>query len=161
MRLWRTGPGEFSENSLARRYPAVELVVDCRPRWAGCITMRRRVLLAENNSMVARALVRLLSADFEVVAVVASGEDLIDQAGKLSPDAIVSDVGLDGLDGISATVEIRRRFPTIPILLATGDDVDVLRHSAIGAGAFALLPKSDLKVLVDILHQLLPRTQQS
>ena len=121
--------------------------------------MRHRVLLAENDSMVAKVLVRLLSADFEVVAVVASGEDLIDQVSKLSPDAILSDVGLDGLDGISATVEIRRRFPTIPILLATGDHVDFLWHSAIGAGASALLPKSDPRLLVDILHELLLRTQ--
>lgn len=121
--------------------------------------MRQRVLLAENNSMMARALMRLLSSDFEVVAVVASGEDLIDQASKLSPDAVLADVGLDGLDGISATVEIRRRFPTIPIVLVTAYDVDSLRHSAIAAGASALLPKSDLEVFVDILHQLLPRAQ--
>lgn len=119
--------------------------------------MRQRVLLAENNSMMARELMRLLSSDFEVVAVVASGEDLIDQASKLSPDAVLADVGLDGLDGISATVEIRRRFPTIPIVLVTAYDVDSLRQSAIAAGASALLPKSALKVFVDILHQLLPK----
>ena len=121
--------------------------------------MRQRVLVAENNSTMARTLMRLLSADFDVVAVVASGEDLIDQASKLSPDAIVSDVGLDGLDGISATVEIRRRFATIPILLVTASDVNSLRHSAIRMGASALLSKGDLKDLVDILHKLLPRTQ--
>ena len=121
--------------------------------------MRQRVLVAENNSMMARALVRILSSDFEVVAVVASGEDLIDQASKLSPDAILSDVGLDGLDGISATVEIRRRFATIPILLLTASDADSLRHSAIRGGASALVSKSDLKDVVDILHKLLPGTQ--
>ena len=121
--------------------------------------MRQRVLLAENNSMMAGALLRLLSSDFEVVAVVTSGEDLIDRASKLSPDAILADVGLDGLDGISATVEIHRRFPTIPIVLMTAYDVDSLRHRAITAGASALLSKSDSNVFVDILHQLLPRAQ--
>ena len=121
--------------------------------------MRQRVLVAENNSTMARALTGLLSSDFEVVAVVASGEDLIDQATLLSPDAIVSDVGLDGLDGISATVEIRRRFATIPILLLTASDVNFLRRTALRVGASALLSKSDLKDVADILHKLLPGTQ--
>ena len=121
--------------------------------------MRQRVLLAENNTMVARALMRLLRSDFEVVAVVASGEDLIAQAIKLSPDAILADVGLDGLDGISATVEIRRQFPTIPIVLVTAYDVDALRHGAIAAGASALLAKTNPKVFVDLLRQLVARAQ--
>jgi two-component system invasion response regulator UvrY len=120
--------------------------------------MRQRVLLAENDSGMARALMRQLSCAFEVVAVVASGEDLIDRVSKLSPDAVLADVGLDGLNGISATVEIRRRFPTIPIVLVTASDVDSLRDAAIAAGASALLRKDDL-TFVDVLHQLLPRAQ--
>ena len=54
-----------------------------------------------------------------MVGAVADGDGLIELVNPLQPDAIISDVGLKGLDGISATIEIRRRHPEVPIVLMT------------------------------------------
>src|SRR4029077_20626312 len=96
---------------------------------------RPTLLLAEDHAAAATKFVQILRDDFEVVGVVADGEALIEQANRLQPDAIVSDVSLKGLDGISATIEIRRRHPTVPIVLVTASPDPSLRSTALAAGA--------------------------
>jgi DNA-binding NarL/FixJ family response regulator len=114
------------------------------------------VLLAEDVPFVATAFERLLSRDFNVVAVVRDGKSLIDCADRLRPDLIIADVGLWGVDGISATIEIRRRSPAIPVVLTSADPSR--RLEAIAAGAAAFFCKSDAReASVSVVQQLLNR----
>jgi DNA-binding NarL/FixJ family response regulator len=102
------------------------------------------------------ALVRVLREDFNIVGVVADGATLIAHAIQLQPDAIVADVHLQTLDGITATIDIRRRDPAIPIVLVTGDDDPSLRSRAIAAGASAFVRKlAGADSLVAVLQDLL------
>jgi DNA-binding NarL/FixJ family response regulator len=118
-------------------------------------TKSGRLLLAEDHPDVTKALVRLLIPHFDVI-VVSEGERLIARAIQLRPDVIVSDVGLEGLDGISAAIEIRRRRPEIPIVLLSGEVDPSTRQRAFAAGARALLDKSEaVEALVPILRTLL------
>jgi DNA-binding NarL/FixJ family response regulator len=65
--------------------------------------MRRpRLLLAEDYAPVAAQLRALLASEFDVVAVVADGFALLGAAQALSPDVVVADVEMPGLDGIRA-----------------------------------------------------------
>lgn len=121
---------------------------------ASAALVRRRLLLAEDDASVARALRRLLKIDFDIVAVVTSGEDLVERAVACRPDAIVSDVGLKGLNGIAATARIRALLPAVPIVLVTGGDADSLRPQAVAAGAVTLLHKAGVDDLVNVLHGL-------
>jgi two-component system OmpR family response regulator len=115
---------------------------------------RRRLLVAEDDPDVARALLRWLGIDYDIVAVVSSGESLVEQAEALRPDGIVSDVGLEGLNGIAATTRIHALFPGLPILLVTAGDAAKLRPYAVAAGAVTLLHKSRLAELIDTLRGL-------
>jgi DNA-binding NarL/FixJ family response regulator len=81
---------------------------------------RPTLLLGEDQRDVATSLVRLLGDVFDVVAVVSDGEALIERAGLLQPDVIVTDVGLQRVDGISAASEIRRRGPSARIVVISG-----------------------------------------
>ena len=116
-----------------------------------------KVLLAEDDTAVAAALTRVLRDDFDVVDVVADGVMLIEQVNHLHPDVILSDVSLRGLDGISASIEIRRHHPEIPIVLMTSQDDPSLRDKAFAAGVSAFLSKTDAAAgsLVAILTRLL------
>ena len=89
--------------------------------------------------------------------VIADGVMLIEQVNHLRPNVILSDVSLRGLDGISATIEIRRRHPEIPIVLMTSHDDPSLRDKAFAAGVSAFLSKTDAAAgaLVAILKSLL------
>ena len=98
---------------------------------------------------------RMLRDHFDVVDVVADGVTLIQRVHQLQPDIVLSDVGLRGLDGISAATAIHLRFPAIPVVLVTAQDDPSFRDKALRAGAAAFLNKSETGSFVDILQQLL------
>ena len=63
---------------------------------------RPRVLLAEDHAQTAERLRKLLRAGFDVIACVEDGDALVDAAERLSPDVIVTDIAMPGVDGIAA-----------------------------------------------------------
>ena len=80
---------------------------------------RPRVLLAEDHADTAERLRKLLRADFDVIASVEDGDALVDAAERLSPDVIVTDIAMAGIDGIAAAVLIRRHDPNARIVFVT------------------------------------------
>jgi len=68
---------------------------------------RPRVLIADDHQILAEGLRGLLEPEFEVVAVVADGRDLVAAAKKHHPDVIVADVTMPSLNGIEAAVQLR------------------------------------------------------
>jgi two-component system, NarL family, response regulator DesR len=113
------------------------------------------LLLAEDSPEVARAFVRLLKVDFEMKGIVSDGESLIIMAERLRPDVIVTDIGLRGLDGISATKLIRERHPSAVIVVVTARTDAHLNRQAHSAGASAFVLKTNAHTLPDVLHTLL------
>lgn len=80
-----------------------------------------RVLLAEDMHMVRGALVALLEleADIEVVAELASGDEILPTARTVQPDVAIIDIDLPGKDGITAATEINTELPSCRILILT------------------------------------------
>lgn len=80
-----------------------------------------RVLLAEDVQMVRGALVALLNLepDIEVVASVASGDEIISAVEKNKPDVAVLDIDLPGMDGLSAATVIHGTVPETRTLILT------------------------------------------
>ncbi len=103
-----------------------------------------RVAIAEDHSLVAEALATMFSLvdGFEVVGQVSSGDDAIALAERLRPDVFLMDVGLDGLNGLEATRQIRQRTPSVRVLvLSMHDDVMTVAR-AVAAGAAGFVPKN-------------------
>ena len=61
---------------------------------------RARVLVADDSAAVARQLRRLLADDFDVVGVVGDGLSLLHAARETTPDVLVIDVAMPGMDGL-------------------------------------------------------------
>jgi DNA-binding NarL/FixJ family response regulator len=102
---------------------------------------RPRVLLAEDNADTAERLRKLLEADFEVIALVKDGEALVDVAERLSPDVIVTDIAMPGMDGIEAAVMIRRHDPNARIVFVTVHAESMLIEAGLDAGALGYVLK--------------------
>jgi DNA-binding NarL/FixJ family response regulator len=104
--------------------------------------MRRpTVLLADDHVETARQLRELLEPQFDVVALVEDGRALVSSAARLSPDAIVADISMPGLDGIEASVLIRRSDPDARIVLVTVHSESVLVARGLAAGALGYVLK--------------------
>lgn len=81
-----------------------------------------RVLLAEDQHVVRRALVALidLEPDLQVVADVDRGDAVVDAALATRPDVAVLDIDMPGLDGLAAAELLRTRLPGCQVLVLTG-----------------------------------------
>jgi DNA-binding NarL/FixJ family response regulator len=102
-----------------------------------------RLLIAEDQPMIRKALTGLLELepDIAVVAAVGDGAEAIRAARAYSPDIVLMDIKMPRVDGIEATRAILRDNPKIRVIMLTTFENDDLIFEAILAGAQAYLLK--------------------
>jgi two-component system chemotaxis response regulator CheB len=113
-----------------------------------------RVLLADDDEPFLQALSPLIERQPElaVVGTAFDGLAAIELADELSPDAVVIDLHMPRLDGVSAVARLRRDHPNMCVIALTGDDHPALHKAVTEAGADAVLVKNEfVDVLVDRL----------
>lgn len=102
-----------------------------------------RLLIVDDQRLV-RAGLRMLcesTEDHEVVGEAADGEQAIRQAAELSPDVVLMDLRMPGLDGIEATRRIVGSGSGVKVLVLTTFDDDDHLYPALAAGATGFLVK--------------------
>ena len=112
---------------------------------------RPRVLLAEDNAEMAKALGRLLALDCEVVETVPDGGAAVEAAQRLQPDVIVLDVNLRGVNGLEACRQIRQVNPGAKVIVVTAMEDSEIRQRSFELGASAFVPKMPGKGDADLL----------
>jgi DNA-binding NarL/FixJ family response regulator len=107
-----------------------------------------RVLLADDHSLVRSGFRRMLEdePDFEVVGEAADGFDAVRLAVELKPQVIVMDFTMPGLDGATATRQIRTTNPAIAVLMLSMHSGENYVRNAIDAGAAGYLLKDAVDV---------------
>jgi AmiR/NasT family two-component response regulator len=101
-----------------------------------------RIVVADDEPRM-RAYLResLIDLGHDVVAVAASGHELVEACRAARPDLAVTDVKMPDLDGIEATAEICRETP-LPVVLVSAyhDQATVERAEAAGVMAYLVKP---------------------
>jgi DNA-binding NarL/FixJ family response regulator len=113
-----------------------------------------RVLLADDDGSFLESLRPLIERQPEltVVGTAANGLDAIELADELSPDAVVIDLHMPLVDGVTAVARLRKDHPSLCLIALTGDSDRLLHEAVTEAGADAVLLKADLVgTLVDRL----------
>ena len=105
-------------------------------------TRRRRVLLADDHPATLEAWRTLLEPEFEIVGEVTDGNALVTADEALSPDVIVTDIGMPGLSGLVAAELVLGRHPAARIVFATVHADHALLRRALAAGAFGYVLKA-------------------
>jgi DNA-binding NarL/FixJ family response regulator len=101
-----------------------------------------RIVIADDHILVAEGLKGLLQPEFNVVAIVANGHDLIDATRRISPDVVVVDVAMPGMNGIDAIRRLRGAGSLAkPVVLTMNTDVAYARR-AFEAGAVGYVQKN-------------------
>src|SRR5437763_11408579 len=109
-----------------------------------------RVLLADDDRPFVEALVPLIERQPELAVVGSADNGLaaIELAEELRPDAIVIDLHMPLVDGVTAVARLRRDHPSMCVIALTGDAQPELHRAVTEAGADAVLLKEEF---VDVL----------
>ena len=90
------------------------------------MSVRPRILLADDHTMLLDAFRRLLEPTCDVVGAVPDGRALLEAAPRLKPDIIVADISMPLLNGLDACRQLQPRLPqTRWVFLTVNEDPDV------------------------------------
>jgi two-component system response regulator DesR len=114
-----------------------------------------RVLIAEDNDVYRESLRELVDRqpELSVVAEARNGLGAIELADEVDVDAVVIDVHMPLVDGVTAVARLRRDHPALCLIAITGDHEPQLLRAVEEAGADAVLLKQELvETLVERLR---------
>ena len=105
---------------------------------------RTRVLVADDHPVVRGGIVALLGTadDLEVVGQASTGLEAVELALQLTPDVVLMDLRMPGIDGDEATARILAECPSTRVLVLTTYESDDSILTAIEAGASGYLLKA-------------------
>jgi CheY-like chemotaxis protein len=120
-------------------------------------TGKVRVLLVDDLSDIRLVMRLLLEADgrAEVVGEASDGAEAARLAGKLRPDAVVLDLRMPGLDGVSALPLIRAASPGTVVVALSALPIGPATDRAVDLGA-TYVRKPDLRRVVNLVAALVP-----
>ncbi len=106
---------------------------------------RISVMIVEDHTMVREGLRMMLKLepDLEVIGEAYEGRQAVSKAIELSPDVVLMDIAMPGLNGLEATRQLVKALPATRIIILTAHCDDAYVQSAVNSGAAGFLLKQD------------------
>src|SRR4051812_44779285 len=102
-----------------------------------------RVIVADDDPLARRMLRDVLQmAGITVIAEASSGREAVELTAYYTPDVVVMDLIMPGMDGLAAMGEIRRTAPDVRVVILTSSDDDEVGLMTLRAGASGFLCKN-------------------
>ena len=118
-------------------------------------TKQIRILAVDDHPVVREGLAKIIAGepDMVLVAEAANGPEAIQQFREHRPDIVLMDLQMKGMNGVDATLAIRKEFPEARVIVLTSYDGDVQALRALKVGAQAYLLKNLLhNELLDMIR---------
>jgi DNA-binding NarL/FixJ family response regulator len=105
-----------------------------------------KVVVADDDAGFAESLRTMVDEQprLAVVGVAGDGLEAIELVDELAPEAVVIDLHMPLLDGVSAVARMRNDNPSLCLIAMTGDEAPELHRAVEEAGADAVLMKNEL-----------------
>jgi DNA-binding NtrC family response regulator len=104
-------------------------------------TTQRSALVVDDDRGMVRTLTDILALKGWEVTTASSGEEAIEKAAIARFTAVLMDVRMAGMSGVDTLRELKRRRPTMPVVLMTAYSDPTTLSNAWSAGATRVLPK--------------------
>jgi len=117
-----------------------------------------QIMIIDDHTMFRDGIRALLESqeNLQIVGEASDGLDGLQQATKIQPDLIISDLSMPNLNGTEAITAIKKRVPEVKILVLTVHKVEEYIHAALKAGADGYILKDDSQDdLITAIHQVL------
>jgi CheY-like chemotaxis protein len=104
---------------------------------------RRKVLVVDDEKVIADTLAIILNQNGYEASAVYSGKSAVERAKEVVPDLVISDVIMQDMNGIEAAIAIRSVLPNTKILLFSGQaaTADLLESARAQGHEFEILAK--------------------
>ena len=114
-----------------------------------------RLLLVEDEELVAAGLTILLEGEGHTVRAVTHGAMAVDAAAELEPHGVILDLTLPDMNGMEVFERLRERWPTLPVAFSTGHGTEIDLAAAVERGHVTVLQKPySIDELLRALHVL-------
>ena len=113
-------------------------------------TEKYRIMIVDDDQSLLRLLTLRLSATGYTVVAVESGEQALAQIPLSHPHLVITDLQMDGMDGMTLFNQVHSRNPALPVLILTAHGTIPDAVEATSRGVFSYLTKPfDSKVLLE------------
>ena len=105
---------------------------------------RIRVLIVDDHAVVRSGLAAFFAAypDLELIGEAENGAEALVRCQLQNPDVILMDLVMPGMDGVTATRQIKEKHPDVKVIALTSFQEDDLVQGALQAGAIGYLMKN-------------------
>jgi DNA-binding NarL/FixJ family response regulator len=120
---------------------------------------RIRTLIADDSRTALLSLCRYLDFEggFDIIATATDGLQLMRKAERYRPDLVLVDLSMPRISGLTATVELRKAFPKLRIIIFTELNGFSLRDECLRCGADGFVEKSQMpEKLMEEVRRLFP-----
>lgn len=101
-----------------------------------------RLVLAEDHELVGQGFVAVLSGEYDVVATITDGDEVVGGVKEHKPDVLLLDLSLPNRNGIDLLPELRTACPDVRVLVLTMHVDPHLVEMAMKLGAAGYVPKN-------------------
>ena len=107
-----------------------------------------RVMVVEDAPEFQELVVLTLTLEphFNVEFIASSGEEAMEAFDRVSPELVLLDFRLPGIDGLETAKRMKERRPEVKIAIVTAYAEDVLKRAATEANVEAVIPKADFSL---------------
>jgi DNA-binding NarL/FixJ family response regulator len=99
-------------------------------------------MLADDHKIFVEAIRSLLEPHYDVVAIVADGQSLLEIAPQVKPEVIIIDIDMPSMNGLEAGLRLKKQVPDAKLIFLTMNDDPDLSLEAMRCGASGYLLKS-------------------
>ena len=114
-----------------------------------------KLILVDDEEEVRKGIIQKIKWEqygFELVGEAENGREALEMAEKFTPDVVITDIKMPFMDGLQLSEELKKRFPTIKIIILTGFDKFEYAQKAVNLNVveYALKPVSS-KEFIEVL----------
>ncbi len=103
-----------------------------------------RVVIADDHRLILEGIRRALEEadDFDIVGEASSGTQVLPLVRRTSPDLVLLDLRMPGLDGLMALDQIKHEYPDVKVVILSATSDQSVIQAALSRGASAYIIKS-------------------
>ena len=103
-----------------------------------------RILVADDHESVLKRVISVVQPHFHIIGTANNGQKLVEEALRLKPDVIISDIMMPGLNGLEAARHLRESGSTAKLIFISVYEREEFVRACLAEGGLGFVTKSRL-----------------